>query len=49
MSETIFQKQKTSQQGKCIKCGDKNATQEDQLCDACRFMQTIDGLVKTNR
>jgi NMD protein affecting ribosome stability and mRNA decay len=32
---------------KCNKCGKRDATHEDHLCDSCRFMQTMDNIAKS--
>jgi hypothetical protein len=40
MTANTVQEQTELEQGKCVKCGKRNATQEDQLCVSCRFMNT---------
>jgi len=49
MLKNPLQKQKTNESIKCIKCGKNEATKEDHLCDGCRFMLTIDGIIKSRK
>ena len=49
MSEAAFQEQRTVERAKCAKCGQKQATRDDQLCDTCRFLQALDSLAKNNQ
>lgn len=51
MSGNVLQKQKTAepQSAKCVKCKVREATKEDQMCDSCRFMVIIDGLLESRK
>ena len=46
MSEGRVQKQELLDRVKCIKCGQRNATNDDQMCDSCRFMFTLESINK---
>jgi len=46
MFKNVLQKQKTNEKSKCIRCKEREATKEDQMCDSCRFLVTIDGILK---
>jgi hypothetical protein len=48
MSETAVQAEKIVERPLCKKCSRRKATQDDQLCDSCRFMSVISGMVKTD-
>jgi hypothetical protein len=51
MLGNVLQKQKTSepQHVKCIKCKVRRATKDDQMCDNCRFMVTIDTILEDRK
>gem|GEM_PF-2233778 len=51
MLENILQKQKqkTSQHVKCVKCHTREATNEDQMCDSCRYMLTLENIIKNRK
>jgi len=49
MLKNLLQKQKSNESVKCIKCGKNEATKEDQMCDGCRFMLTIDDIIKSEK
>jgi NMD protein affecting ribosome stability and mRNA decay len=42
-------KQKMVQSVKCVKCGKKEATREDQMCDTCRFLVALDGIIESRK
>lgn len=44
MLKNIFQKPK--QRVKCIKCGEKEATKDDKMCDSCRYLMTLRGIIQ---
>jgi len=46
MLEDRLQKQELIEPVKCIKCGKRNATKEDRLCDSCRFMHILENISK---
>lgn len=46
MLENALQKEKTAERVKCIKCKERYATREDQMCDNCRFMQTLENIIE---
>jgi len=41
--------QKTVESVKCVKCGKKDATREDQMCDTCRFLVALDGITESSK
>jgi NMD protein affecting ribosome stability and mRNA decay len=49
MLKGILSKNKTANSVKCIKCGRRDATANDGLCDSCRFTQTIEKIVQTKK
>ena len=49
MSKNILQKQKSNELGKCLKCKKRDATKEDQMCDNCRFVVTLENIIKNNK
>ncbi|MBS7608095.1 MAG: hypothetical protein QXH20_04710 [Candidatus Bathyarchaeia archaeon] len=48
MLKGIFQKNKNDQ-AKCTKCGRRDATGNDGLCDSCRYLQTIENIAQTKK
>lgn len=42
-----MQKQEVVKHVNCVKCGKKNATKDDQLCDGCRFELALDNMIRT--
>lgn len=42
-----MQKQEVVKRIKCVKCGKRNATIDDQLCDSCRFELALDNVIRT--
>jgi len=49
MPMKVFQKQKTNEHVKCVKCKEREATKEDHMCDNCRFMLTIEDILKNRQ
>jgi len=49
MLENVLQKQKSVEHGKCIKCKERDATKEDQMCDSCRFMIALENIIKSRK
>ncbi|MEM2780905.1 MAG: hypothetical protein QW791_08605 [Candidatus Bathyarchaeia archaeon] len=49
MLKGIFQKNKNVGLVKCAKCGKREATGSDGLCDSCRFTKTIETIVQTRK
>gem|GEM_PF-2369107 len=49
MLQGFFQKNKKVNSAKCTKCGRRDATGDDGLCDSCRFTQTIESIVQTRK
>ncbi|MEM3579539.1 MAG: hypothetical protein QXL54_04895 [Candidatus Bathyarchaeia archaeon] len=49
MLKGIFQKNKNVDSAKCMKCGRREATGSDGLCDSCRFTETIEKIVQTKK
>jgi NMD protein affecting ribosome stability and mRNA decay len=51
MSGNVLQDQKASEHNrvKCVKCGAREATKEDHMCDNCRFIVTIDGILESRK
>jgi hypothetical protein len=47
--KSVLQKQKPEEGVKCIKCKERNATKEDQMCDNCRFMVAIDNIIESRK
>lgn len=46
MLKSVFKKHKPDRSVKCVKCGKKDATGEDKMCDSCRYMLTIANIVE---
>ncbi|MGQ9506656.1 MAG: hypothetical protein ACUVTB_02200 [Candidatus Bathycorpusculaceae bacterium] len=46
MLDNILQKKKTAERTKCVKCHTREATKEDQMCDSCRFMLTLENIIE---
>jgi ribosomal protein L37E len=49
MLKSIFGKPKSAESTKCIKCGSKDATKQDQLCDSCRYMLVMENIVQSRK
>jgi NMD protein affecting ribosome stability and mRNA decay len=49
MSKNSSLEQRTIESVKCVKCGKKDATREDQMCDTCRFLVALDGIVESRK
>lgn len=49
MLENVLQKQRPVESAKCIKCKKKEATRDDQMCDNCRFMLTLESIVNSRK
>lgn len=49
MLKDIFQKNKNVGSARCTKCGRREATGGDGLCDSCRFTQTIENIVQNRK
>ncbi len=49
MLENTLQKQKSVKHAKCIKCGERDSTKEDQMCDNCRFMLTLENIIDSRK
>lgn len=49
MQKNVLPGQKTVERVKCVKCKFREATDEDQMCDNCRFMVTIDGILEKRK
>lgn len=49
MLKSIFRKPKSVESTKCVKCGAKDATKQDQLCDSCRYMLVMENIVQSRK
>jgi len=49
MLENTLQKQKLVERVKCIKCKERDATKEDQMCDSCRFIVALENVIKSRK
>jgi hypothetical protein len=51
MLEDALQEEKivVVERRRCIKCKGRQATREDQLCDNCRYLATIEGILKSRK
>jgi hypothetical protein len=51
MIGNVLQEQKTTERAhlKCVRCKVREATREDQMCDNCRFLVTIDGILESRK
>lgn len=51
MFGNVLQEQKATDlvRVKCVKCKSREATRDDQMCDSCRFLVTIDGILESRK
>jgi len=49
MLDNVLQKKKPTEHIKCIKCHTRDATKEDQMCDNCRFMLTLENIIESRK
>jgi NMD protein affecting ribosome stability and mRNA decay len=49
MLKNAYQAQITIGTSKCAKCGKRDATREDKLCDHCRFLQNLINLTNNEK
>jgi len=47
MSKIVLQKKQSVKHVKCLKCRKREATRDDQLCDSCRFILTLENIITT--
>lgn len=45
----MFQEKSQEKKVKCKKCKEKDATEEDGLCDSCRFMATLSAIIESRK
>jgi len=49
MLDNLLQKKKQNERPKCIKCHTREATKEDQMCDNCRFLLTLENIIENRK
>ncbi|MDH5482735.1 MAG: hypothetical protein OEY22_07650 [Candidatus Bathyarchaeota archaeon] len=49
MLKNVFKRQNPVASVKCVKCGKKNATGEDKMCDSCRYMLAIGNIIESRK
>jgi len=49
MLEKILKKQKSNELKKCVRCKKNKPTKDDQMCDSCRFMLTVENIIKSRQ
>ncbi|MBS7633462.1 hypothetical protein KEJ15_07615 [Candidatus Bathyarchaeota archaeon] len=49
MLRETLQSQELAEHTKCIKCGKRRVTDEDGICDSCRFMITLTNITKDKK
>jgi ribosomal protein L37E len=49
MLKGVLQKQELAEHGKCGKCGKREATREDRMCDSCRFSVTLEAITNEKK
>jgi ribosomal protein L37E len=49
MLKGMLGKQELADYGKCVKCGKRGATREDQMCNSCRFSVTLEAITKERK
>jgi len=45
MSKNILQTKESVEHAKCLKCRKRDATRDDQLCDSCRYIVTLENII----
>jgi len=47
MSKKTLQNAITNKSVKCVKCGKRDATGQDKMCDSCRFTLAIENIIES--
>jgi Zn ribbon nucleic-acid-binding protein len=49
MLKNVLRQKESVDNVKCVKCGKRDATRDDQLCDNCRFALTLENIIAARK